>query len=134
LLSQGVQNVIVTLGAAGAFIAGGSVRCFLPGYKVEAIDTTGAGDVFNGALAAAIAEGKGLVEAASFANAAAAISVTRLGAQSSTPTRKEIEHLLATGRMRRPIRASTLPLMWKGLTGWPFAPARPQRKKISTVT
>jgi ribokinase len=132
LLSHRVQNVVVTLGAAGAFVAGGRVRCFLPGHKIEAVDATGAGDVFNGALAVAIAEGKGLVEAASFANAAAAISVTRPGAQSSAPRRKEIEYLLATGRMprSRAVRALALPVSGRGSTGW----TRPRRKKISTVT
>ena len=99
LLRRGIKNVIVTMGAKGAFIAGEHLREYVPAYKVGAVDATGAGDVFNGALAVAIAEGKPLFEAALFANAAAAISVTRLGAQSSAPTRKEIEHLMATGRV-----------------------------------
>jgi ribokinase len=96
LLARGVQNVIITLGARGAFVAGKEARAFVPGFKVKPVDTTGAGDVFNGTLAVALAEGKSLLEAARFASAAAAISVTRLGAQTSAPRRKEIDRLLAT--------------------------------------
>ena len=93
LLARGVQTVILTLGARGAFVANGNDRQLVPGFKVKAVDTTAAGDIFNGALAAALAEGKPLSEAVRFANAAAAISVTRLGAQPSAPARKEIEKL-----------------------------------------
>ena len=95
LLARGVQNVIITLGARGAFVAGSQGRALVTGYKVEPVDTTGAGDVFNGTLAVALAEGKSLAEAARFASAAAAISVTRLGAQTSAPRRNEIDRLLA---------------------------------------
>ena len=95
LLARGVQNVIITLGARGAFVAGKEGRAFVSGFKVKPVDTTGAGDMFNGTLAVALAEGKSLLEAARFASAAAAISVTRLGAQTSAPTRKEIDRLLA---------------------------------------
>jgi len=63
----------------------------VPGIKVDVVDTTAAGDVFNGALAVAIAEGSDLEYAVQFANKAAAISVTRLGAQASAPYRKEID-------------------------------------------
>lgn len=97
LLARGVQNVIITLGARGAFVAGSQGRGLVTGYKVKPVDTTGAGDVFNGSLAVALAEGKSLPDAARFASAAAAISVTRLGAQTSAPVRKEIDKLLATG-------------------------------------
>jgi ribokinase len=97
LLERGVQNVVITLGARGAFVAGKDCRAFVPGFKVKPVDTTGAGDVFNGTLAVALAEGKPLLEAARFASAAAALSVTRLGAQTSAPMRKEIERLLAKG-------------------------------------
>jgi ribokinase len=97
LLARGVQNVIITMGARGAWVAGAGIRQLIPAFKVKAVDTTAAGDVFNGALALALAEGKPLLEAARFASAAAAISVTRMGAQTSAPTRKEIERLLATG-------------------------------------
>jgi ribokinase len=97
LLARGVQNVIITLGARGALVAGKEGRALVRGYKVKAVDTTGAGDVFNGTLAVALAEGNSLPEAARFACAAAALSVTRLGAQASAPTRKEIDRLLAAG-------------------------------------
>ena len=86
--------MIITLGARGAFVAGEGVAKLVPGFKVKAVDTTAAGDIFNGALAVALAEGKPLEDAVRFANAAAAISVTRLGAQPSAPTRREIEKLL----------------------------------------
>jgi len=93
LRSRGVGTVIVTLGARGAFVAAASVRELVSGFRVKAVDTTAAGDVFNGALAVALGEGRTLLEAVRFANAAAAISVTRLGAQPSAPDRKEIESL-----------------------------------------
>ena len=99
LRARGAKNVIVTLGARGAFLAGENVRGLIPAYKVKAVDATAAGDVFNGALGFALAEGQSLPEAARFANAAAAISVTRLGAQRSAPRRAEIELMLATGRV-----------------------------------
>jgi ribokinase len=97
LLARGVENVIITLGARGAFVAGSQGRGLVTGYKVKPVDTTGAGDVFNGTLAVALAEGKPLPDAVRFANAAAAISVTRLGAQTSAPKRKEIDRMLAAG-------------------------------------
>ena len=96
LRARGVENVIITMGARGAFLATKNFRGLIRGRKVEAVDATAAGDVFNGALAVALAEGKSLIEAAHFANAAAAISVTRLGAQTSVPRRREIERLLGT--------------------------------------
>lgn len=95
LLARGVQNAIITLGADGACVCGSGGSYWIPGHKVKPLDTTAAGDVFNGALAAALAGGKSLVEAARFANAAAAISVTRMGAQRSAPFRLEIEQMLA---------------------------------------
>jgi ribokinase len=95
LLGRGVETVIITLGSHGAFVAGTFGRELVAGFQVEAVDTTAAGDVFNGALAVALAEGKPLIEAVRFANAAAAISVTRLGAQPSAPHRAEIEALMA---------------------------------------
>ncbi|MDR1142200.1 MAG: PfkB family carbohydrate kinase [Planctomycetaceae bacterium] len=74
--------------APGETVIGGT---FLPAYRVTAIDTTATGDVFSGALACGIAEGKTLFESAQIANAVAALSVTRLGAQPSLPTKKELE-------------------------------------------
>jgi ribokinase len=98
LLARGVRTVILTLGSRGAFIADASGRELVRGFKVKAVDTTAAGDIFNGALAVALAEGKKLSAAVRFANAAAAISVTRLGAQPSAPTRTEIEFFLQRGK------------------------------------
>ena len=94
LLARGVKIVIITLGSRGAFVVGDGVKKLVPGFKVKAVDTTAAGDTFNGALAVALVEGKTLENAVRFANAAAALSVTRLGAQTSVPTRKEIEKML----------------------------------------
>ena len=90
LMNKGVRNVIITMGAAGAFLLTEKISKMIQVVPVKAIDTTAAGDVFNGALAVAISEGKELEEAVKFANIAASISVTRMGAQSSTPYRKEI--------------------------------------------
>ncbi len=95
LLARGVQNVIITMGARGALVAGADLRQMIPAFKVKPVDTTAAGDIFNGALALGLAEGRSLIEAARFASAAAAISVTRMGAQTSAPIRKEIDRLLA---------------------------------------
>ena len=101
LLARGVGTVILTLGSRGAFIADAVGKQLVPGFKVKALDTTAAGDTFNGALAVALAEGKALSDAVRFANAAAAISVTRLGAQPSAPKRREIEHFLKRGQTSR---------------------------------
>lgn len=95
LIGRGVETVILTLGARGAFVATADTRKLVSGFKVEAVDTTAAGDTFNGALAVALAEGQPLDRAVLFANAAGAISVTRIGAQPSTPKREEIEKFLA---------------------------------------
>ena len=67
----------------------------MPGFKVKPVDTTAAGDIFNGALVVALGEGRDLIESARFANAAAALSVTRMGAQPSVPTRREIDEFLS---------------------------------------
>lgn len=92
---KGVKNVLITLGGRGVYIATKKKRGIIPAYKVKALDTTGAGDAFNGGLVAALAEGKSLWEAAAFANALAAIAVQRLGTTPSMPARKEIEEFLA---------------------------------------
>lgn len=91
---KGVDVVIITLGSKGALLASSNETKIIGGHKVKAKDTTAAGDVFNGALAVAIAENKSIDEATHFANAAAAVSVTRMGAQPSAPTRKEIDDIL----------------------------------------
>lgn len=94
LREQGVGRVVLTLGKRGALVADRDGARMVPGFKVKAIDTTAAGDVFNGALAVALAEGKPLDAAVQFANAAAAFSVTRAGAQPSAPKRREINRML----------------------------------------
>ena len=88
---MGVKLVVITLGDKGVVCYDGTDFIAVPSLKVDAIDTTAAGDTFNGVFAAALAEGRGLHEALRISNAAAAISVTRLGAQSSAPYRSEIE-------------------------------------------
>jgi ribokinase len=94
LLRKGVQTVVITLGSRGAFVSNAMSKQHVPGFPAKPVDTTAAGDTFNGALAVALAEGKPLVDAVRFANAAGAISVTRMGAQPSAPSRKEIEKFL----------------------------------------
>ena len=90
LQKKGVKNVIITLGEEGAYVKSESYTGLVPGLKVNAVDTTAAGDVFNGAVAVAVTEGIDLREAVVFANKAASVSVTRLGAQASAPYRNEI--------------------------------------------
>jgi ribokinase len=90
LQKKGVKNIIITMGEEGAFVKSETFTGLVPGVKVTAVDTTAAGDVFNGAIAVALSEGKDLKDAVIFANKAAAISVTRLGAQASAPYRHEI--------------------------------------------
>ena len=94
LLKKGVETVLITLGKKGTLLTTHNTSELIPAFEVDTVDTTAAGDVFNGALATAISEGMSLKEAIRFANAAAAISVTRLGAQPSAPKREEIEHFL----------------------------------------
>jgi ribokinase len=103
LHERGVAGAIITLGARGAFVSSDTVSEHVRAFSVAAVDTTAAGDVFNGAMAAALVEGRLLREAVQFANAAAAISVTRPGAQDSAPTRSAIDDLLC----RHPYDAST---------------------------
>jgi ribokinase len=93
LLECGVESAIVTLGADGVLVATRQTKTMIAGLAVEAVDTTAAGDTFAGALAARLAEGADLLDASRFANAAAAMAVTRMGAQSSVPTRDEITRL-----------------------------------------
>lgn len=90
LRSFGVPTVIITLGSSGAILLDGEEFHHIDAPKVTAVDTTAAGDVFNGALAVAISEGKPLPEATAFACKAASIAVTKLGAQASIPYRYEV--------------------------------------------
>jgi len=96
LIGRGAAAAIVTLGKEGSLVldSGSPTPQHVPSHTVTAIDTVAAGDVFNGALAVALAEGRSLTDAAAFATAAAAIAVTREGAQASAPYRDEIEALL----------------------------------------
>ncbi|HET9824672.1 MAG TPA: ribokinase [Chitinophagaceae bacterium] len=91
LRDKGIETVIITMGAAGAFLLHQDNYEMIPGHKVKVVDTTAAGDVFNGALGVAICEGKTVRDAVAFACKAAAISVSRLGAQASAPHRSEVE-------------------------------------------
>jgi ribokinase len=94
LLQLGPRSVVIKLGDAGCFFSDGRREIFMPPFRVKAIDATAAGDMFNGSLAVALAEGQDMESALKFANAASAISVTRSGAQSSVPTRSEVEAFL----------------------------------------
>jgi ribokinase len=98
LRSRGVGIVILTLGKRGAFLADADGQRLVPGFKVKTVDSTAAGDIFNGALSVALAEGKAVLDAVRFANAAAALSATRLGAQPSAPNRADIEKFIRSGR------------------------------------
>ncbi|MBV8514316.1 MAG: ribokinase, partial [Acidobacteria bacterium] len=92
LLEQGCRNVLLKLGERGCYVAlGNGERTLVPAYRVKAIDTTAAGDAFNGAFAAALLRGSDPVASAKYAAAVAAISVTRHGAQPSMPTAAEVE-------------------------------------------
>ena len=82
------------MGARGSFVACEGKKYFVEAFLVDAVDTTGAGDVYCGALPVALTEGKTFLNAVKFATAAAAISVTRLGAQPSAPKRIEIDEFL----------------------------------------
>ena len=92
LCSRGVGRVVITMGSLGAYLYEEGRGEKIEARKVAAVDTTAAGDVYNGALCAALAEGKSLREALTFATKASAISVTRVGAQPSVPTREEVDN------------------------------------------
>lgn len=94
LRSWGVQNIIVTLGSQGARVVSNDIDLHLQAYKVTAVDTTAAGDAFNGALAVAIAEGEPLVKAVRYGMAAGALAATKRGAQPSLPTKDEVDVFL----------------------------------------
>jgi len=93
-LARGVPNAIITLGAQGVFVKNAQVRAHVPAVNAgKVVETTGAGDAFNGGFAVALSEGMGLVEAARFGCATAGISITRPGTAPSMPTRAEIDAL-----------------------------------------
>jgi ribokinase len=87
---MGIQNVVITLGPRGAFVLTPRMQRLIPAPAVQAVDTTAAGDVFNGALAVGLSQKMPIEEAVSFACRAAALSVTRMGAQASAPYRHEL--------------------------------------------
>ncbi|QHI68538.1 ribokinase [Tichowtungia aerotolerans] len=91
LRGKGVGTVVVTLGSRGAYVQSEALSVLVPARNVDAVDTTAAGDTFNGALAVGLADGLSIEAAVGFANQAAAISVTRMGAQSSAPFLNELE-------------------------------------------
>jgi len=93
---MGPAVVIITLGAGGSIVASEAGVVHVPAFTVDAVDTTAAGDTYCGCLAVALGEGLELAEAVRFASAGAALSVQKLGAQPSTPHRREIDEFLAS--------------------------------------
>ena len=91
---MGVKNVIITLGKSGVYYAGENGRMLVPTTDLKSVDSTGAGDAFNGAFAVAVAEGMDTETALKFANCVASISVTRKGASNTMPYRHETDKLL----------------------------------------
>lgn len=98
LMKKGVKNVLITLGSKGVLVVTSQKEEFIQSYKVNVVDTTGAGDAYNGAFATALSEGKDIFEAAHFANAAAAISVTRIGTAPAMAYRNEIEEFISNNK------------------------------------
>jgi ribokinase len=96
LLASGVRYAVITLGTKGALWTDGQRSGLIPGLRVQAVDSTAAGDAFSGALACGVARGQALDEAVRYATAVAALSVTRLGAQPSLPTSEEVERFRAS--------------------------------------
>lgn len=96
LIHAGVGGVVLKLGSQGAFLADGNCEEFIPAFPVQAVDTTAAGDAFNGAFATGLMLGKTPLKSALFASAAAAISVTRLGAQLAVPSLEEVEDIMGS--------------------------------------
>jgi ribokinase len=96
LLEMGVGAALITLGANGVLLHSAAQSVHIPGFNVNVVETTGAGDAFNGGFAVALAEGRNPVEASRFGCATAALSVTKPGTAPSMPTRPEIERMLAT--------------------------------------
>ena len=94
LLEYGVKSVILTMGAKGFLLANDDRMESVPAVKVNAVDATAAGDAFTGSLAVGLAQGWELFDAALFANQVAALSVTKMGAQSSMPAREEVESFM----------------------------------------
>jgi len=98
LLDRGIRQVLITLGGRGAYYAGSDCRRLYPAFPIKPVDTTAAGDAFNGGLAAMLSEGKSIPEAIRFANAAGAVCAQRAGAQTAIGYRQEVEALMAERR------------------------------------
>ncbi len=93
-LDKGVKNVVITMGALGVFVTDGARSEMLPRLEVDAIDSTGAGDAFNGGFVTALSEGRDLFQAVRYGNATGALSVTRLGTAPAMPSRAEIDAMV----------------------------------------
>jgi ribokinase len=100
LFERGVKTVILTMGAKGFLIFNKEINEFFPAKKVKAVDSTAAGDAFIGGLAFCIAQRRSLLEAVLFANSVAALSVTKIGAQPSMPSMKEVEKFIKSGETK----------------------------------
>lgn len=94
LQEKGIENIIITLGSKGVFVKSNDEEKFIKSYKVKAIDTTGAGDAFNGGFVTALSEGNDIFHSAHFGNAVAALSVTKIGTSVSMPSRKEVDDFM----------------------------------------
>lgn len=94
LADKGVKNVVMTLGGDGCYIKTADLDRQVPGFSVQVVDTTGAGDTFTGAFCVAIAEGKDIMEAVQLGNAAAGLAVTKYGVIESIPYREEVEQMI----------------------------------------
>lgn len=100
IYNMGVKKVLITMGKAGCYLyTGDDDGKLIPGYEVEAIDTTGAGDAFNGGLAYALSTGRELKEAITYANAVAALSVTKVGTSPAMPSKEEVNLFLEQREM-----------------------------------
>ena len=97
-ISRGIENVIITMGSKGALVVTPTRDEFIESYKVNAVDTTGAGDAYNGGFATALAEGKDIFEAARFASAVGALSVTKIGTAPAMPYRAEIDKFIQNNK------------------------------------
>lgn len=94
LMNKGVKNVIITMGSQGVYVKTKTEEKIIPQHTVKAIDTTGAGDAFNGGFVTALAEGKDIFDAAEFGNVVGALSVTKIGTAPAMPTREEIDNFI----------------------------------------
>jgi ribokinase len=102
MLAAGTDTVLITLGSKGALWANRNGQRSVPAFAVRALDTTAAGDAFNGGLACALGRGQAMAEAIRYASAVAALAVTRLGAQPSLPRHTEVDAFLRTYEKANP--------------------------------